>query len=163
MPELVVIVRLDATPALLALLGALTGAAVPVPAPAVEATAEGATAPPDRPKGKRRFSPEFRAAAAERMRAWQAARKRERETKAGTDVAPAVAEKTPAEAPPTAPAPPRVVAPEAPGEVDYNTAFRWAAERGLASVRHGMDMERVNAERAKHGLAPFVLRKRGAA
>lgn len=39
----------------------------------------------------------------------------------------------------------------------YNTAFAWAAGRGLATARDGMELDRVNRKRRELGLLPFEI------
>lgn len=50
-----------------------------------------------------------------------------------------------------------------PLQADYGTIMAWAGQRGLASVRDGMDIDKVNAKRRELGLAPFVMRGRARA
>lgn len=40
---------------------------------------------------------------------------------------------------------------------DYATIYQWAAARGLASSRGGMDLEKVNKKRRDLGLVPFEM------
>lgn len=65
---------------------------------------------------------------------------------------------------PAQPEPPvgRNQASAAPERVTYATAFAWAGQRGLAHVRNGMDLGRVNLKRAELGLPAFELSGRAA-